>query len=247
MARAPEALRSALFSVLDDRGRYSDGEFDPHDLVRRVLGKSSDEPGPSERQFELRGWVNSLDLEDAQRVITAAGLDEDETVLVNDALARAGEELEVWEDRIVRTDGVATVLDVLHLEHQTAALLSGPFAAVLKQYQRALDFLETRPVEQEKAISEAVGALEAVVRIAGGGGKDFGPNVTTLFKDQPVWTKLLSKTLGQLQGYRSQVPGAGHGRYADSDVTDAEVRYVVRASGTAIAWVIEDHRDGRFP
>lgn len=247
MGRAPEALRSALFTVLDERGRHSDGEFDPHEVVRRILGRSSDEWGPSERQFELRGWVNGLDLEDAQRVITVMGLDEDETALVNDALARAGEELEISEDRIVGTDGVATVLNVLHLEHETAALLSGPFAVVLKQYQRALDFLDAIPVEQEKAISEAVGALEAVVRIAGGGGKNFGANVTALFKDQPVWTKLLSLTLGQLQGYRSQVPGAGHGRYAESDVTDAEVRYVVRAAGTAIAWVIEDHRDGRLP
>lgn len=247
MTRAPEALRSTLVSVLDDRARNSDGEFDPHELVRRVLGKSSDEWGPSERRFELKSWLNSLDLEDAQRVIQAVGLDEDETASLNDALARAGDDLEIREDRIVRAGGVATALNVLHLEHETAALLSGPFSAVLKQYQRALDFLDERPVEQEKAISEAVGALEAVVRVAANGGKDFGANVTLLFKSQPAWTKLLSRTLGQLQGYRSQVPGAGHGRYAESDVTDAEVTYVVRAAGMAIAWIIEDHRDGRIP
>ncbi len=247
MTRAPEALRSALFSVLDDRARDSDGEFDPHEAVRRVLGKSSDEWGPSERRFELKNWVNLLDLEDAQRVIQAVGLDEDETALLNDGLARAGDELEVREDRILRTDGVATVLNVLHLEHETVALLNGPFSAVLKQYQRALDFLDERPVEQEKAISEAVGALEAVVKVASDGGKDFGANVTLLFRGQPTWTKLLGKTLGQLQGYRSQVPGAGHGRYAESDVTDAEVTYVVRAAGMAIAWIIEDHQDGRIP
>jgi hypothetical protein len=233
--------------VLDDRGRDSDGEFDPHDAVRRVLGKSSDEWGPSERRFELKGWLNSIDLEDAQRVIQAVGLDEDETALLNEALARAGEKLEVREDRILRTDDVATVLNVLHLERETTALLSGPFSAVLQQYQRALDFLDERPVEQEKAISEAVGALEAVVRIASNGGKDFGANATLLFRRQHAWTKLLGKTLGQLQGYRSQVPGAGHGRYAASDVTDAEVTFVVRAAGTAIAWIIEDHRDGRIP
>lgn len=247
MTRAPEALRSALSSVLDDRARNSDGEFDPHEAVRRVLGKSSDGWGPSERRFELKNWVNLLDLEDAQGVIQAVGLDEDETALLNDGLARAGDELEVREDRILRTDGVATVLNVLHMEHETVALLSGPFSAVLKQYQRALDFLDERPVEQEKAISEAVGALEAVVKVASNGGKDFGANVTLLFRGQLSWTKLLSKTLGQLQGYRSQAPGAGHGRYAESDVPDAEVTYVVRAAGMAIAWIIEDHRDGRIP
>jgi len=90
-------------------------------------------------------------------VIDAVGLDEDETALLNDALARAGEELEVREGRILRTDGVATVLNVLHLEHETAALLSGPFSAVLKQYQRALDFLDKRPAEQERASVRLLG------------------------------------------------------------------------------------------
>lgn len=247
--RAPEPLRSGLLTVLEERGQHSDGEFDGHEVLRRLLGKTSYAQGASDQRLEIQDWVGSLSLEDAQRLISSVGLDEAETSELNGLLARAGEELEIdGEGRIVRSDGIAQVLGVLHLEHEAEVLLGGPLQPVLKQYQRALAFLDTHPMEQEKAVSEAVGALEAVVRLtAAGGGKDFGKNLVQLFAGQKPWTVGLSKILGQLQGFRNQTPGAGHGRYADSDITDAEVKFVVRAAGSAIAWVIEDSEAGRLP
>jgi hypothetical protein len=139
-------------------------------------------------------------------------------------------------------------MQVLGLEAESATLLTGKFAPVLVQYQRALRSLDAHPVEQEKAVSEAVGALEAVVRITLGSGatKDFGPNCKLLFRNVEPWTKVLERILGLLQGYRSQLPGAGHGRYTSHNVTDAEVRFVVRTCGSAIAFLIEDDDRGRW-
>lgn len=242
---APEALRSALLTILDAKGRDSDGEFDPHDTVRRVLGKVSNQIGPNERIQELRGWINSLDMSDAQRVLSELALDEGEEELLNEALARADENIEIRDGNLVKRDAPGEVLGVLHLESRTTQLLSGRFAPVLAQYQRALEMLGAHPMNQEKAISEAVGSLEAVVRIVGGN-KDFGANVNIVFRGQNAWTKMLSGIFGKLQGYRSQVPGAGHGRYADSAISDAEASFVVRTCGAAIAWVIEDNEEGRW-
>jgi hypothetical protein len=246
MSLAPEPLRSVLFSILDDQAYASEGEFDAHDYVRRIVGKSSDAQPGSESRMEFQDWVHSLTLDEARQVIDGLSLDDSEVEQINLALSKAGGALIVRDGELVESDEIGEALEVLHLAAEASTLLKGRFAPVVKQYQRSLDCLSQVPIEQEKAISEAVGALEAVVRIVANHGQDFGPNVTKMFSSERGWTKALSKTLGALQGYRSQVPGAGHGRYADSDLTDAEVRFVVRACGSAIAWVLEDDEIGRW-
>jgi hypothetical protein len=74
-------------------------------------------------------------------------------------------------------DEVGEALGLLDLTDEPTTLLVGQLDLVLLRCQRALDALNAYPMEQEKAISEAMGALEAVVRLAGSGGKDFGPNI----------------------------------------------------------------------
>jgi hypothetical protein len=235
-----------LLHVLDEQARGSEGEFDPHHLLSRVLGKISTEWGPSEKRYEVRSWVHSLTLVQAQQVLDEITLSEEEEDFINGKLAQAGDDLRILDGALVPRDEVGEALGLLDLTDEPTALLVGQFGPVLRQYQRALDSLNAHPMEQEKAISEAMGALEAVVRLAGGGGKDFGPNIRSLVQNEAAWTRLLGTAISQLQGYRSQVPGAGHGRYVPSDVSDAETQFFVRTCGAAIAWIIQDHQLGRW-
>jgi hypothetical protein len=148
--KAPEALRSALLTILEDKGRDSDGEFDPHYTVGRVLGKVSKEIGPNERSQELRGWINRLDMNDAQRLLSEVALDEGEEDLLNETLVRADEDIEIRDGKLMKRDALGEVLEVLHLESRTAQLLSGRFSPVLVQYQRALEMMNAHPMNQEK-------------------------------------------------------------------------------------------------
>lgn len=244
--RAPQALRSALLYTYDERAYATEGEFDPYRVFGRVLGKIGDEWGPSEKQYEVQTWMNALTLDQAQLLLNEAPLDETEENEINARLAQAGEDLRVRDSVLVNNDEVGEALDLMGLAHEPVALLTGQFKPVLQQYQRALDSLHAHPMQQEKAISEAMGALEAVVRLVSGNARDFGPNIKALFSNEEPWTRLLGVTISQFQGYRSQVPGAGHGRYKESDVTDAEAEFFVRSAGAAIAWIVRDHEAGRW-
>jgi len=246
VGRAPEALRSALLHVLGQQSVDSEGEFDPHDLLCRILGRIGTEWGPSEKWQAVRNWVHSLSIDQVQQVLNEMELSAREEEFINGKLAQAGDDLRVLDGVLVARDEVGEALSLMNLTDVPATLLVGQFDPVLCQYQRALDSLNAQPMEQEKAISEAMGALEAVVRLVSSGGKDFGPNLKSLVANERAWTRLLGTAVSQLQGYRSQVPGAGHGRYTRSDVTDAETQFFVRTCGAAIAWIIQDHQRGRW-
>lgn len=246
MTRAPEALKGAVMTLLLERDE-KEYEPHPHELVRRALHKSSTAEWPNDRVYELKQWLDGATLEDFSRILQAMQLDEDEEERVNEALGRSDKDLTVLNGRLQKSGSVSQVLQLTGLAEEAAQLLNGKFGPPLKQYQRALEALEAYPVNQEKAVSEAVGALEAVLQLmAGKGYRGFTKDVDDILRGERPWTRLLGKSLGQLQGYRSQLPGAGHGRYAESEVTDAEARFVVRTCGAAIAYLIEDHQRGRW-
>jgi hypothetical protein len=99
--RAPEALRSALLHVLDQQASDSEGEFDPHHVLSRVLGKMSTPWGPSEKYQEVRNWVNSLTLAQVEQILNEIVLSAREEEFINDKLARAGEDLRVFDGVLV--------------------------------------------------------------------------------------------------------------------------------------------------
>jgi hypothetical protein len=74
VGRAPEALRSALLHLLGQQAVDSEGEFDPHHLLSRVLGKIGTEWGPSEKWQAVRNWVNSLTIDQVQQVLNEVEL-----------------------------------------------------------------------------------------------------------------------------------------------------------------------------
>lgn len=173
---------------------------------------------------------------------------------VNDAFARSGLAYEATEDTYPRRgkcsiavfdpDGV--VLEVSAVGDETSALLTDRFEPVRKQYVAALDALQGRPSDFEKAISESVGALEAVARILAHK-KDFGANLTAIMANENPDHGWLKPTLGALYGFASQVPGARHGRWADPAIQQADAAATVRLAGVAITYLIEGDRMNRWP
>jgi hypothetical protein len=91
----------------------------------------------------------------------------------------------------------------------------------------------------EVAISEAVGALEAVARIRTGN-DNFDRAIAKIFKDR-VHAGALARSFVVLYGYASQLPGARHGRFEEPEVSFGEAQYVVRAVAVAIVFLVEEH------
>ena len=127
---------------------------------------------------------------------------------------------------------------------EVRGLLTGEFASILSQYDRAIQSLATSPVQHETAAKDAFGAVEAAVRLVTNGGNKFGDNVTVLMRGADDHRKAIGRVLHDLHAYRSQMPGAAHGRWREHSGRDYEVEFVVRTCGAAIVWLIEEHKRG---
>lgn len=168
---------------------------------------------------------------------------------VNKSFARTGLAYEMVtsgrRQAIRLLDPEGDLLKVAGLEDEATAVLDEKFKDVSEQWTRALKALRSRPTDPEKAVGEAIGALEAVVRILAGH-KDFGKNVDAIFANEPSWAKALAASMKSLYGYSSQTPGVRHGRYTDSLLEQSEATYVARICGSAIAYLIAGDRAGRW-
>lgn len=203
--------------------------------------------GANDARPEISRLVESLDWPDVYQMIEdmAHGLTHPErwAPQVNEVLARCGLSYEMNEDGdIMLWDPEGEELGVAGDEQEALGVLDGSLRPARRQYERALDALHRRPSEPEKAVSEAFGALEAVVHIVTGK-KDFGPAIDSIFTGSEDWTKALAKSLKGLHGYASQLPGARHGRHQDPAAEIQEALYTVRACGAAIAYIAYLHRD----
>jgi hypothetical protein len=133
VGRAPEALRSALLHVLGQRSVDSEGEFDPHDLISRVLGKIGTEWGPSEKWQAVRNWVHSLTIDQVQQVLNEVELSAKEEEFINDRLAQAGDDLRALDGVLVAKDEVGETLGLMNRTDEPTTLLVGQFGPVLRQ------------------------------------------------------------------------------------------------------------------
>lgn len=156
---------------------------------------------------------------------------------VNEAFAMCGLAYEMVDGSIYTLDEAGDVLEITGDEHATTKSLEGKYAPVRKQYEKALAGLNGRPMDLEKAVSESVGAMEAVARIITGQ-KDFGKAIDQALAGREG-AGALGASLKALYGYASQLPGARHGRHSEPDLTLAEARVVVRMSADAIAYLID--------
>jgi hypothetical protein len=155
---------------------------------------------------------------------------------VNEAFAREGLAYEMVDGSIWTLDEEGAALEIGGNEYEAEKLLTDKFEPVRKQYHAALEALHGRPTNLEKAISEAAGALEAVVTIISGE-TNFDRGVSKVMANVEAGGALAQSMKG-IYNYASQVPGARHGRHAEPEADLEEARYVVRTAGDAIAYLI---------
>jgi len=245
---APDDLRVVLLSILVEDQGYLGAYRTLIEAAHRLPDPnvwSNDWAKPHVYQLiDQLDWFAVFDLLEEQAVTAH------EITQVNESFARTGLAYEMDGTRsgseIRFYDPEGDELGVTALEDEALEVLVGEFAPVREQHERALTALRARPAEDEKAISESIGALEAVVRVLAGG-QNFGQNVNKLFENEPPWAKALAKSLTALYGYSSQVPGARHGRYTDPVLTHEEALYVARTCGSASAYLVAGDRTGRWP
>lgn len=200
---------------------------------------------PALEALEALEWYEVFDLLEEH----AGGL----VTELNESFARSGLAYEAERHSWVRSkctidvfdpEGVRLGLDTI--DDEVAHILVDRFEPARIQYEMAVASLHGRPANYEKAISESVGALEAVARILAGQ-KDFGKNVSAIMADEKVEHGSLKATIGALYGFASQVPGARHGRWADPAVERADAVVAVRLAGIAIGYLLEGETAGRWP
>ena len=252
---APEEIRQALFTYIDDR------EISPlwvYGEVCKVIGKIPD-PNIWGAKFalpELRRIVARIqwnEFYDLIEKLAQVGSFEWNgwfkqhgfQQYMNAAFANAGV---AWEfdgnGCLIHFDPEGEELKLDTIEQVAAKSMNGAFQPAVEQYLRAIEYLNRRPPGFENAVKDSVGALEAVTKILSG--RDtLGTAVDSLFPGIDE-RKPLIEIMKKLQGYRSSVPGSGHGRYKDSEVSFNEVQFVIRISGAAIAYLIGLHREGKL-
>jgi len=118
----------------------------------------------------------------------------------------------------------------------------GRFAAPKTQYAKALDFLRQRPADLESAVANAVNAVEGAVTVITGE-KQLSAGLKKLHTGERSTLRL---SIEQLHNFGSAMPGVRHGAHALSDLNEHEVRHVVRAAGSALAYLIAADYDGIF-
>lgn len=233
--QAPPPLRALLLELMQDRW----GNRRSYNMLCSMVGLVPDPniigDNTAYREFvRLVNYIEWFEVFDILERVGPAGLSDG---AINDRFAMCGLAYEMTDGKIDLFDPEGDAHDLAALEYDAETLLDGRYSAVREQYAKGLAALHGRPADLEKAISESVGALEAVARIVAGK-KDFGPAVDVALADRP-WMGGMKATLKALYGYASDVPGARHGRHAESGVEFAEARFVVRMVGSAIVYLIE--------
>lgn len=239
--QAPEDLRSVLINnLVDDYGWVG--------AYKKLCEKAYRVPdpdiwGPSFAEQPAKDILLGLDWYKIFDLLEEYGNPHD----VNASFERTGLAYEMVEGHrgnwIENYDPEGEELDVQNIPEDSESLLSGKFSEPGEQWGRALAALRGRPVEPTKAISEAIGALEGVVRILSDK-KDFGAGINALLTgpgDEP-WNGSMAASIKAMYGYTSQVPGARHGQWSKPGVKLAEATFVVRFCGSTIALLLSEKR-----
>lgn len=231
---APEALRALLLELLIDDW----GTFESYKEICRLIGRlpHPDIAGDHRARRDTIELVSTIPWYVVFDLLEAVGRRGRHDATINACFLRCGLGYEISNGRIELLDRAARELGVDAAPIEATEMLAGKFAPVREQYVRAIDALNQRPADLEKAVSESLGALEAVARIITGE-KDFGAAVQAAFKERKHGGAL-QKSLQQLYGWSSQLPGARHGRHEEPDVTYDEASYAVRAVGAAIVLLV---------
>lgn len=122
------------------------------------------------------------------------------------------------------------------IDQTTKLLHHSEFAGPEQQFQKAIRFYNQRPKpDLENTVKEAVGAVEATLRILANGEK---LTLSQIIKKEPFNTEIhgaLKRLLDNLYGYRGDAPGVAHGQ-AGPSVTGTEEAELVLAQSAG--WIV---------
>lgn len=240
---APALVRKLLLDMMEARVEW-DEQFDPYDLVCDALGEVPSDLWGQEREDATRRAISlRLDWPDIYELIERVASSDDEE-RINRALAAAGIGYEYYNGQFHLYEPEADELEVTDVESEALAPgldPSGRFAAPKEQYKKALGFLRSKPPDLPNAVASAVNALEGTVGVVTGK-KDISEGIKKLYSGERT---SLGKSMEMLFTYGSAKDGVRHGaRKGSADLTEHEATFVVRAAGSAIAYLIAAGYEG---
>jgi hypothetical protein len=239
---APPAVRKLLLDLMEERVQW-DEEFDPYEMVCDALDEVPREEWPQERRDATRRAVNfTLDWPDVYDLIgRVASRDQEERI--NRVLAKAGIGFEYYGGEFQLFEPEADELEVTNVEEEPldhGLDPKGRFRAPKEQYQKALDFLRSKPPDLPNAVASALNALEGTVGVITGK-KNISDGLKQLYTGERTG---LAKSMEMLFVYSSAMDGVRHGARQGSDISEYEATYVVRTAGSAIAYLIAAKYEG---
>ncbi|WP_157009134.1 AbiJ-NTD4 domain-containing protein [Agromyces laixinhei] len=239
---APPRLRALLREILVEEN----GMIEAYRELSDTAGQTADDiwsydwAAPRVRELaDNLDWDLVYELLERYAPKPLSGLDAYDSK-VNDVLAREGMAYKMVDGKIMPFDpeGEDLELDTTNpIDNEDEA-----YAPVRRQYQRAIDALNGRPMDPLTAIRESLNALEALGRILTGKPKASLGEIVDKLLGPAVHRRALAAALKALYGYSSTVPGARHGEHETVDIQFAEAAFVVRSAGAAIAMLLAEHR-----
>jgi hypothetical protein len=236
---APEAVRRLLLDLLEE-----DDEIDSYEVLCAYQDKVPREIWGTDRYEEVTYVIRQLKWWDVYELIERHAHGYSDEDRIEKVFAEAGIAYEYRDGYIVPYEPEAEELEVVAVEDE-ALRTQDPqhrFADAKDQYRKALDFLRQRPPDLENAVANAVNAVEGAVCVVTGK-KSISEGLKTLYTRE---RSPLRMSIEQLHNYGSAVPGVRHGAHAPSDLNQHEALYVVRAAGSALAYLIAADYEGLF-
>lgn len=239
---APPGVRKLLLDLMEERNEWDD-EFDPYEVVCDVLGEVPSEEWGTERRDATRRAVNStIDWPDIYELIARVS-SSDQEERINRVLAKAGIGFEYYGGQFHLYEPEADELEVTDVESEALAPgldPKGRFRAPKEQYSKALGFLRSKPPDLPNAVASSLNALEGTVGVITGE-KNIAAGLKRLYSGERSG---LAKSMEMLFAYSSAMDGVRHGARQGSDINEHEATYVVRAAGSAIAYLIAAEYEG---
>ena len=236
---APPAVRRLLLDLLEE----SDGP-DAYEVLCAYLQTVPDEFYGNDRAHQARYLVNKLDWWQVYDLIEQHANWWTDAERVNNVFAEAGIGFEFADGTIGLYEPEAEELEVAGVEDEplTVPDPGGRFRDAKEQYKKGLDFQRQRPPDLENAVSNAVNAVEGAVTVITGE-KTLSAGLKKLYAGNRT---PLRKSIEQLHNTGSSVPGVRHGAHAPSGLNEHEALYIIRAAGSALAYLIAADYEGLF-
>jgi hypothetical protein len=236
---APEAVRRLLLDLLE-----TNDEVDAYEALCAYLDKVPQEVWGRDRHDEVAYLIRKLKWWQVYDLIENYATPYADAERVERVFAESGVAYEYVGGSILTYEPEAEELDVVGVEDEPPRTQDPDrrFVAAKAQYRKALDFLRQRPPDLENAVANAVNAVEGAVCVITGE-KGLSAGLKKLYSAERTPLRL---SIEQLHNYGSAVPGVRHGAHAPSDLNEHEARYVVRAAGSALSYLIAAEYESFF-